>query len=276
MYDLKRTALYDENGRKKEPVQIKVGDVDIGKDFCVIAGPCSIESEEQILYIAREVKKAGANILRGGAYKPRTSPYSFQGLGKIGLSYLARAGKSVGLPVITEVVDTRDVELVCEYTDILQIGTRNMQNYSLLVEVGKTNKPVLLKRGINSTLEEWLNCAEYIMSSGNEQVILCERGIRTYETYTRNTLDLSSVVAIHELSNLPIFVDPSHATGKRKMVKPMSLAAIMAGCQGLEIEVHPSPNTALSDGEQQLTISQFDDLMNDIRKTLALRSTIEY
>ena len=275
MKGLKWTSLYDETGDKREKTEFQIGDTVIGRDFCVIGGPCSVESQEQILLAAEGVKKAGANMLRGGAYKPRTSPYSFQGLGKVGLKYLANAGKQVGLPVITEVIDTRDVYLVSEYADVLQIGARNMQNFSLLIEVGKIDKPVLLKRGMNSTIEEWLNCAEYILERGNTKVILCERGIRTYETYTRNTLDLSAVAAVRGLSHLPVFVDPSHATGRREMVKPMSLSAIMAGCDGLEIEVHPDPAVALSDSQQQLTIPQFEDLMEDVNKTLAFREALE-
>lgn len=274
MKGLKYTSLCDEDGNVRAKTEFKIGNTIIGKDFCVIGGPCSVESEEQILHAALGVKKAGANMLRGGAYKPRTSPYSFQGLGKIGLKYLSEAGRKVGLPVITEVIDTRDVYLVSEYADALQIGARNMQNFSLLIEVGKINKPILLKRGMNSTIEEWLNCAEYILERGNDNVILCERGIRTYETYTRNTLDLSAVVAIRGLSHLPIFVDPSHATGRREMIKPMSLSAIMAGCNGLEIEVHPDPQNALSDSAQQLTISQFENLMTDVKKTLEFRDSL--
>lgn len=275
MKGLKYTSWDDESGKKRPKTEIKIGNTVIGKDFCVIAGPCSVESQEQILTAAEGVKKAGAKMLRGGAYKPRTSPYSFQGLGKIGLKYLYEAGKKVGLPIITEVIDTRDVYLVSEYADVLQIGARNMQNFSLLIEVGKIGKPVLLKRGMNSTIEEWLNCAEYILERGNNNVILCERGIRTYETYTRNTLDLSAVAAARGLSHLPVFVDPSHATGRVEMIKPMSLAAIMAGCDGLEIEVHPIPEKALSDADQQLTIGQFDELMQEINETLEFKERMD-
>ncbi len=259
-------SLFDEEGNKRERTIVNVGDVKIGKDFLIIAGPCSVESEKQVLDIAISVKESGAQILRGGAYKPRTSPYSFQGLGRVGLEYLRKAGDVVGLPIITEVVDTRDVFLVSEYADILQIGARNMQNFSLLQEVGKVNRPVLLKRGMNATIEEWLNCAEYIMSSGNKNVILCERGIRTHEKYTRNTLDLSAVVAIKHLTHLPIIVDPSHATGRREMIEPMSLASVAAGCDGLMVEVHNNPSEALSDAEQQLTLEEFKSLMNKINK----------
>ena len=254
--------------------QIKVGNITVGKDFLVIAGPCSVESEEQIMKAARSVKEAGANMLRGGTYKPRTSPYSFQGLGRIGLQYLSKAGLETGLPIITEVTDTRDVYLIGEYADVLQIGTRNMHNYTLLVEVGKIKKPVLLKRGMNATIEEWLNSAEYIMNAGNPDVILCERGIRTFETYTRNTLDLSAVAVVKGLSHLPVVVDPSHATGRADLILPMSLSAVMAGCDGLEIEVHPSPAEALSDKEQQLTPEQFKTLMAVINKTLAFKEKL--
>ncbi len=259
-------SLFDENGNKRAKTVIKVNDLEIGKDLLVIAGPCSVESREQVTEIAKAVKEAGANMLRGGAYKPRTSPYSFQGLGRVGLEYLKEAGDLVGLPIITEVIDTRDVYLVSEYADVLQIGARNMQNFSLLQEVGKIDKPVLLKRGMNATIEEWLNCAEYIMAGGNHKVILCERGIRTHETFTRNTLDLSAVVALKELTHLPVVVDPSHATGRREMVEPMSLAAIVVGADGLEIEVHNNPEKALSDAAQQLTPTQFSNILNKIRE----------
>lgn len=254
--------------------EIKIGNITVGRDFLVIAGPCSVESEEQIMQAARSVKEAGANMLRGGTYKPRTSPYSFQGLGRIGLQYLSKAGLETGLPIITEVTDTRDVYLIGEYADVLQIGTRNMQNYSLLVEVGKIKKPVLLKRGMNATIEEWLNSAEYIMNAGNPDVILCERGIRTFETYTRNTLDLSAVAVVKGLSHLPVVVDPSHATGRADLILPMSLSAVMAGCDGLEIEVHPSPAEALSDKEQQLTPGQFKTLMAVVNKTRAFKEEL--
>ena len=256
---------------EKQSTQFTIGNVTIGKDFLMIAGPCSVESEEQIMVAAQAVKASGANMLRGGAYKPRTSPYSFQGLGRVGLQYLKQAGQAVDLPVITEVVDTRDVYLISEYADVLQIGARNMQNFSLLVEVGKINKPVMLKRGLYATLEEWLNSAEYILKGGNSQVILCERGIRTIETYTRNTLDISAITALKELTHLPVVADPSHATGRKELIGPASLSAIMAGCDGLMIEVHPSPCDALSDADQQLTPEQFNNLMDDIRATLAFR-----
>lgn len=270
MNGLKLTAPRKDGSR----TEIKIGDITVGKDFLVIAGPCSVESEEQIMLAAQAVKKAGANMLRGGAYKPRSSPYSFQGLGRYGLQHLSKAGHAVGLPIITEVIDTRDVFLISEYADVLQIGTRNMQNYSLLVEVGRTRKPVLLKRGMYATIEEWLSCAEYIMKEGNPNVILCERGIRSIETYTRNTLDLSAVAAVKELTHLPVVVDPSHATGRAELVRPMSLAAIIAGCDGLEIEVHPKPCEALSDAEQQLTSEAFEELMAEVRETLAFRDRL--
>lgn len=263
---LKLTSLFDDNGKRKKQTEFQVGNVTIGRDFTIIAGPCSVESEEQVMEAARLAKRAGANVLRGGAYKPRTSPYSFQGLGRVGLSYLRKAGDAVQLPIITEVVDTRDVYLVAEYTDILQIGARNMQNFTLLIEAGKSKKPVLLKRGMNATIEEWLNCAEYILNEGNDKVILCERGIRTYETYTRNTLDLSAVVAMKSLTHLPVFVDPSHGTGRREMIKPMSLAAVMAGCDGLEIEIHPEPEKAFSDAQQQLDGEELAELIRDVQK----------
>lgn len=259
---------------EKEKTTFSIGGLTIGKDFLVIAGPCCVETEKQIMETAFSVKAAGATILRGGAYKPRTSPYSFQGLGLKGLKFLKQAGIETGLPIITEVVDTRDVFLVSEYADILQIGARNIQNFSLLKEVGKTNMPILLKNGMNSTMEEWLNCAEYILNEGNEKVILCERGIRTLETYTRNTLDLSIVSALKELSHLPIIVDPSHGTGKRSLVEQMSLSAIMAGCDGLMIEVHVTPETAMSDGEQSLTPEMFNGLMNKVNKTIEFKDKL--
>lgn len=270
MKGLKLTELKEGQPR----TTFKVGSIEVGKDFLVIGGPCSVETEAQIMTAAKLVKDAGANMLRGGAYKPRTSPYSFQGLGRVGLEYLRRAGDSVGLPIITEVVDTRDVYLVAEYTDVIQIGARNMQNFTLLTEVGKQTKPVLLKRGMNATIEEWLNCAEYILKGGNSKVMLCERGIRTYETFTRNTLDISAVTAAKELTHLPVIVDPSHATGRREMVKLMSLSAIMAGADGLEIEVHPNPCEALSDADQQLNGDEFKELMVLVNKTVQFRDSI--
>lgn len=259
---------------KAHTTQIPVGGIVIGADFLVIAGPCAVESREQIMQAAASVKAAGANMLRGGAYKPRSSPYSFQGLGQEGLQYLKEAGQAAGLPVITEVLDPRDVGLVSEYADVLQIGSRNMQNFPLLVEVGQTQKPVMLKRWLCATLEEWLASAEYIMKEGNPNVFLCERGIRSFETYTRNTLDVSAIAAIKELTHLPVVADPSHATGRIELVPPMALSSIMAGCDGLMVEVHPSPSSALCDASQQLLPEQFAALMADVRETLAVREKI--
>jgi len=248
---------------------VEVAGVRIGEGLVVIAGPCSVESEDQTIRTAVAIKKAGAKMLRGGAFKPRTSPYAFQGLGLKGLKILDKARRETGLPIVTEVIDTRDVSWVGEYADVLQIGARNMQNFSLLREVGKSGKPILLKRGMYSTLEEWLNCAEYILAEGDGQVILCERGIRTFETYTRNTLDLSIVPAVRKESHLPILVDPSHATGIREMIEPMSLAAIASGVDGLEIEVHIDPSAALSDKAQQLTPDAFARLMRKLERMRA-------
>lgn len=269
MKNVKLAAL----GEKKRTV-IKIKNTEIGNNFTVMAGPCSVESEEQTMKIAALVKQAGADILRGGAFKPRTSPYSFQGLGLEGLKILEKAGKATGLPVITEVTDPRDVTWVCEYADILQIGTRNMQNFSLLKEVGRSQKPVMLKRGMYSTLSEWLNCVEYILHEGNSNVILCERGIRTFETYTRNTLDLSAVPALKELSHLPVIIDPSHSTGRVSLIEPMSLAAVAAGADGLMIEVHHNPPEALSDKDQALTPEQFAATMIKIRKLTGLMKEV--
>ena len=237
-----------------------------GKQVPVMAGPCAVESQRQLLDIAKAVKAAGARLLRGGAFKPRTSPYAFQGLGEEGLHYLAEAKKITGLPVITEIVDPRDIELVAQYADVLQIGARNMQNFRLLTEVGKYQKPVLLKRGLSATIKEFLLSAEYIMAGGNHRVILCERGIRTFETQTRNTLDLAAVPLIQSLSHLPVVVDPSHATGRWDLVAPMALAAVAAGADGLLIEVHDNPEEALSDGEESLKPAKFAALMTEMRK----------
>lgn len=241
---------------------LKIG----GSRIHVMAGPCSVESRQQVLESALPVKEAGATFLRGGAFKPRTSPYSFQGLGEEGLSYLAYAREVTGLAVITEVLDPRDLELVCRYTDILQIGARNMQNFKLLTEVGKMNKPVMLKRGLSATIQEFLLSAEYIAREGNRKIILCERGIRTYETETRNTLDLSAVPVLKQLSHLPVFVDPSHGTGRWDLVVPMSLAGIAAGADGLLIEVHSHPELALSDGPQSLKPEKFAALMKELKR----------
>ena len=245
-----------------EPTRFQVRDVTIGgAEVVVIAGPCSVESEQQTIETARAVKAAGASILRGGAFKPRTSPYEFRGLGQRGLEILAAARDETGMPIITEVLTPSDVELVARYTDILQIGARNSQNYLLLEEVGKSGVPVMLKRGMSMLVEEWLMAAEYIMAQGNPNVILCERGIRTFETITRNTLDLNAVPAVKRLSHLPIFADPSHGAGKWYLVPAMSLASIAAGADGLMIEVHPNPDHAKSDGAQSLTFDNFNTLM---------------
>ena len=260
---MKQLKLAARNGTERTVVP--VGEVRVGEGFTVIAGPCSVESEEQTLTIARAVKAAGAQMLRGGVFKPRTSPYAFQGLGLRGLKILEMAREETGLPIVTEVLDTRDVSWVCEYADVLQVGARNMQNFSLLKEVGKAAKPVLLKRGMNSTLEEWLSCAEYILKEGNPNVILCERGIRTFETYTRNTLDLSAVPAAKELTHLPVIVDPSHGTGKLSLIPPMALAAVACGADGLIVEVHSNPEDALSDKDQALTPLQFGELMKRLQ-----------
>lgn len=262
MKNLKLTSL---NSAEKVRTVIPVGNVRIGEGFTVIAGPCSVESEVQMIETARKVKEAGADMLRGGAFKPRTSPYSFQGLGIKGLRILEKAKKETGLPIVTEVLDPRDVSWVSEFADVLQIGTRNMQNFSLLKEVGKTNKPVLLKRGMYSTLQEWLNCAEYILAEGNPDVILCERGIRSIETYTRNTLDLAIVPAAKEVSHLPIFVDPSHGTGRLSLIEPMSLASMASGADGIMIEVHCNPNEAICDKDQAMSPKMFLGIMDKLR-----------
>jgi 3-deoxy-7-phosphoheptulonate synthase len=249
-----------------EPTVVSVGAVKIGNDnFAVMAGPCSVESEAQLMESAEAVAEAGGHILRGGAFKPRTSPYSFRGLGEDGLKILASARERFGLPVVTEVMNIEDVELVSQYADMLQIGARNMQNYGLLEAAGRTMRPILLKRGLSSTIEEWLLSAEYILGQGNNQVVLCERGIRTFETYTRNTLDLSAAPLVKELSHLPVVIDPSHGTGKWSLVTPMALAALAAGAAGLMVEVHPHPDHALSDGSQSLTPRHFGEMMERLR-----------
>lgn len=259
---------------KKEKTLVQVGlDVEIGNSsFVVMAGPCSVESRDQLLTTAREVKAAGARVLRGGAYKPRTSPYDFQGLEEEGLKLLAEAREATGLKVVTEVLSDENVSLVAEYADILQVGARNMQNFSLLKKLGKCNKPVLLKRGMSSTIKEFLLSAEYILSQGNPRVILCERGIRTFEPYTRNTLDLSAVPLLNELSHLPVIIDPSHATGKRSLIKPMAKAAVAVGADGLLIEVHPNPEEAFSDGPQSLLPAEFGEVMQAVRQYAALEN----
>jgi 3-deoxy-7-phosphoheptulonate synthase len=245
---------------------IEVGDVKIGgQELVVIAGPCAVENREQIMTAAHAAKRAGANMIRGGAFKPRTSPYSFQGLEEEGLKLLKESSLATGLPTVTEVIDEHSLQLALGYVDMLQIGARNMQNFRLLKAAGQTDKPVLLKRGMSATIEEWLMAAEYILSEGNQKVILCERGIRTFETYTRNTLDLSAVPVVKRLSHLPIIVDPSHGTGDRQLVGPMSLAAIAAGADGLILEMHPQPAKAVSDGAQSLTPEGLDELMQQLQ-----------
>ena len=251
---------------RKENTVVKVGREKIGgKKLAIIAGPCAVEGRKKLLTVAEEVKKAGAGFIRGGAFKPRTSPYSFQGLGEEGLKYLAEAREKTGLPVVTELMDPRDTEMVVKYADVIQIGARNMQNFRLLKEVGLTRTPVLLKRGLSATIKEFLMSAEYIMSQGNHQVIFCERGIRTFETYTRNTLDLCAVPILKKESHLPVIVDPSHGVGIREFIPQMAMAAIAAGADGLIIEVHSRPEEALSDGEQSLEPKAFARLMKDIK-----------
>lgn len=251
---------------KQVPTIVRVGDVKIGgEEIVVMAGPCAVENFDILMQTAQKVKQAGAKILRGGAYKPRTSPYSFQGLKKEGLEIMKAAREATGLKIVTEVMDTRDVEFISRYADILQVGARNMHNFSLLQEVGVSGKPVLLKRGISATIEEWLMAAEYIMNEGNKNIILCERGIRTYETATRNTVDLSAIPVIKEQSHLPVIVDPSHGSGKWEYVPALSKGAVATGSDGLLIEVHVKPNCALSDGEQSLRPSKFMKLMNELK-----------
>ncbi|MEF9921586.1 MAG: 3-deoxy-7-phosphoheptulonate synthase [Anaerovoracaceae bacterium] len=259
---------YKKANRKfhSDDTVVNVGNTKIGAgNFAVIAGPCSVESEEQILEVANRVKASGATMLRGGAFKPRTSPYDFQGMRAEGIELLLQAKKATGLPIVTEIMNANHLPLF-EDVDVIQVGARNMQNFELLKELGRTDKVILLKRGLANTLKELLMSAEYIMAGGNENIILCERGVRTFETYTRNTLDLSAVVALHELSHLPIVVDPSHATGIARMVKPMAAAAVACGADGLMIEVHNNPAKALCDGAQSLTPDQFDDVMAQVNR----------
>ena len=259
---------FKQVNRKFHPLDtvLQIGDAKVGGgNFAMIAGPCSVESEEQIIEVAMAVKAAGANILRGGAFKPRTSPYAFQGMKGAGIELLVKAKNATGLPIVTEIMNISTLDLFND-VDIIQVGARNMQNFDLLKELGKTNKPILLKRGLANTLQELLMSAEYIMSEGNENVILCERGIRTFETYTRNTLDLSAVSVLQELSHLPVIVDPSHATGKARLVAPMAYAAAAAGADGLMIEVHNNPACALCDGAQSLTPAQFDELNQKVQQ----------
>jgi len=258
---------YKLSSREFHPVDtiVQVGDITIGgEEIVVMAGPCAVESEEQLLSTARTVKAAGATILRGGAFKPSTSPYHFRGLGEEGLKLLALAREETGMPIITEVLSVRDVELVAKYADILQIGARNMQNFTLLEEAGKTGKPVMLKRGLAATIEEWLLAADYILGQRNKQLILCERGIRTFETHTRNTMDISAIPIVEKVSHLPIIADPSHGTGKWYLVAPLARAAVASGADGLMIEVHPNPDKALKDGAQSLNFSNFQQLMSQL------------
>jgi 3-deoxy-7-phosphoheptulonate synthase len=273
-YGKRVTEQYKAVNRTVHPEDsvITVGNAVFGPDtFTVIAGPCSVENEAQILEVAEAVKKSGAKLLRGGAFKPRSSPYSFQGMGEDGLTLLLKAKKATGLPIVSEIMNQTQLELF-EQVDVIQIGARNMQNFDLLREVGKIHKPILLKRGLSSTIEELLMSAEYIMSSGNTQVILCERGIRTFETATRNTLDLSAVVALKQKSHLPVIVDPSHASGLRSFVTPLAKAALAVGADGVMVEVHNDPAKALSDGAQSLDLEQFGNLMAQLRSRVALEN----
>ncbi len=244
---------------------IKLGTAQIGKGTTIIAGPCAVENRETMLKLASSLSSLGVHILRGGAYKPRTSPYSFDGLGKEGLEILAEAKKYSGLPIITELTDIRHIDLLCAYADIIQVGSRNMQNFSLLKELGRVNHPVMLKRGLSATLEEWLLAAEYIMAEGNPNVILCERGIRSFDSYTRNTFDINAVPAIKNLSHLPLIADPSHGTGRRELVAPVAKAALAAGADGIMVEVHPQPAQALSDGQQSLTLDEMGQMMAQMK-----------
>ena len=259
---------FKQANRKFHPADtvVRVGDASFGGgNFAVIAGPCSVESEDQIIEVAMAVKQAGANILRGGAFKPRTSPYAFQGMKDKGIDLLIKAKQATGLPIITEIMNISTLDLFAD-VDIIQVGARNMQNFDLLKELGKCRKPILLKRGLANTLQELLMSAEYIMSEGNEEVILCERGVRTFETYTRNTLDLSAVPVLHELSHLPVVIDPSHATGKSRLVSPMAAAAVACGADGIMVEVHNDPAHALCDGAQSLTPAQFEEMNRKLQR----------
>jgi 3-deoxy-7-phosphoheptulonate synthase len=256
---------------RTERTRIRVNDCEIGGDeFIVMAGPCSVESEKQIMAAAEGVARAGAKLLRGGAFKPRTSPYDFQGMEEEGLKLLAKAKRATGLSIITEVMSDRDVDLVADYADVLQIGARNMQNFALLKTLGKCNRPVLLKRGMSSTIKELLMSAEYVVAHGNPNVILCERGIRTFETVTRNTCDIVAVAALNELTHLPVILDPSHATGKRSLVPALARAGVAIGADGLIVEVHPAPEKAMSDGAQSLDLPQFQDLMRSLKPYIEL------
>lgn len=254
---------------KPEGTVVSVGDVAIGDgSFVVIAGPCSVESHEQLLSTAKAIRASGAHMLRGGAYKPRTSPYEFQGLGVEALQIMREVGKETGLPTVTEVMGVEDVDVICEHVDMLQVGARNMQNFNLLRCLAQTNKPILLKRGLSATVKEWLLAAEYLLSGGNPNVVLCERGIRTFETETRNTLDLAVVALVRELSHLPVIADPSHGTGRRTLIAPMTRAAAAIGADGVAIEVHPCPERALSDGAQSLTFRGFQNVMDSLNQPL--------
>ncbi len=267
------TASYKLASRQfhPEPTTVKVGNTEIGPgNLTIMAGPCAIESEEQLMVTALAAKKAGANFVRGGAYKPRTSPYSFQGLEEEGLRYMARVRREVGVEVICEVTSERAIDTAAKYVSMLQIGARNMQNFELLKAAGRSGMPILLKRGMSATIEEWLNAAEYVLSEGNSQVVLCERGIRTFETATRNTLDISAVPVLRQKTHLPVIVDPSHATGVRAYVAPLAMAAVAVGADGLMIEIHPDPPHALSDGPQSLTFDQFDALTQQLRPMISL------
>lgn len=266
---LKPYKLASREFRAEDTIINVKGNIIGGRKIQVIAGPCAVENKVTLMAIAKKVKAAGASFIRGGAFKPRTSPYSFQGLGEEGLKYLADVRKKTGLPVVTELMDPRDMEVISKYADIIQIGARNMQNFRLLLEVGTSKKPVLLKRGLSSTIKEWLMAAEYVMSRGNQNVILCERGIRTFETATRNTLDLSAIPVLKKLSHLPVIVDPSHGVGKWDLVAPMAKAAVAAGADGLIIEVHTNPAEALSDGEQSLKPDDFKQLMKELKPIAA-------
>ncbi|MDI6605392.1 3-deoxy-7-phosphoheptulonate synthase [Aceticella autotrophica] len=278
VYDVVRiSSPYKLVSRAAKPCNtvIKVKDLEIGgENFTIMAGPCAVESYDQMLETAKNIKKSGAKVLRGGAYKPRTSPYSFQGLEEEGLKILKKVGDETGLITITEIIDSSHIEKLSRYVDILQVGSRNMQNFELLKNIGKSKMPVLLKRGLSSTIEEWLNAAEYILKEGNPNVILCERGIRTFETYTRNTLDLNAVAAVKNLSHLPIIVDPSHGTGRRDLIGPMSRAATAVGADGVMIEVHPNPEMALSDGAQSLRPDEFDKVCKEIKKILLIMKEV--
>lgn len=268
------TLASRENREKDTIIEIDCarGKVRIGEGYCtIIAGPCAVESRDNYIALAKLLAEGGAHILRGGIYKPRTSPYSFKGLGEQGVEILIETRQATGLPIVTEIMDTRDLDLLYDVADILQIGSRNMHNYSLLEEMGHIKKPVLLKRGLSATIEEWLLAAEYILNGGNQKVILCERGIRTYEPYTRNTVDIGAVPLVKNLSHLPVIVDPSHATGKWKMVAPIARAAIAAGADGVMVEVHQDPDRALSDGKQSLTLENFRIMYQDVMEIARIR-----